>query len=377
MLHSVREAVVAFCPTLLISTATVSTVACCLTEKLGIPHILTYLQPAHPSRQYFPVMLEWLLSTKRLGFLARLRCLNGIGHSLITLGGARWVDHPQAWWVEKALDLKPAATRKQLVEMWYRPPCPVLLFVSSHLFPRPSDWDDMIQQPGPLTVKEDAVEPAEDLRAFVEAKAEPPIYIGWGSMVCRSATFMTELACRAIWLANARGVVLGGWAKLSVDALDRSKADFANLKAYVDANVFFVPPAAACPHEWLFRRCKLTVHHGGAGTMVAAVRAGRPTIITPVAFDQHVHARWVSRIGCGRGTSALGRVTPKELLGAIKKCNSTEMVETAKRIGELVRSENGVESSVKMIGSYLESQVETGRWKEMFEQRWTSLRRQK
>ena len=50
-------------------------------------------------------------------------------------------------------------------------------------------------------------------------------------------------------------------------------------------------------HDWLFPRMAAVVHHGGAGTTAAGLRAGVPTIITPIYGDQFF---W------GQGMTALG-----------------------------------------------------------------------
>ena len=42
----------------------------------------------------------------------------------------------------------------------------------------------------------------------------------------------------------------------------------------------------AVPHEWLLPRAAAVVHHCGAGTTAAALRAGVPTVPVPVAGDQ-------------------------------------------------------------------------------------------
>ncbi|MEO0811407.1 MAG: nucleotide disphospho-sugar-binding domain-containing protein, partial [Myxococcota bacterium] len=40
------------------------------------------------------------------------------------------------------------------------------------------------------------------------------------------------------------------------------------------------------PHDALFSRVRGVVHHGGAGTTAAGLRAGRPTLVCPHAIDQ-------------------------------------------------------------------------------------------
>jgi len=71
----------------------------------------------------------------------------------------------------------------------------------------------------------------------------------------------------------------------------------------------------------------MTVHHGGAGTLNAALRSGSPTIITPVFFDQFDHAYVVEKLGVGVGFSKqLQQISVDELVDAIKKVASNEDV---------------------------------------------------
>ncbi|CAM9245428.1 unnamed protein product, partial [Phaeothamnion confervicola] len=53
------------------------------------------------------------------------------------------------------------------------------------------------------------------------------------------------------------------------------------------------------PHGWLFPQCIAAVHHGGSGTTAAALRAGIPQVICPMAFDQFFWAERVEYLGYG------------------------------------------------------------------------------
>merc|ERR1719476_783174 len=99
-------------------------------------------------------------------------------------------------------------------------------------------------------------------------------------MIRKSTQEMAIFAVEALMMSNQRGIVLGGSAGLSMEVLQQAVADDAitddygkQLIEYARENVIFV---AKAPHEWLFPRVSLTVHHGGAGTMNAALRSGVP-----------------------------------------------------------------------------------------------------
>ena len=51
------------------------------------------------------------------------------------------------------------------------------------------------------------------------------------------------------------------------------------------------------PHDWLFPRIDAALHHGGAGTTGASLRAGIPTLIKPWFGDQFFWASRVQNLG--------------------------------------------------------------------------------
>jgi UDP:flavonoid glycosyltransferase YjiC (YdhE family) len=67
---------------------------------------------------------------------------------------------------------------------------------------------------------------------------------------------------------GVRAIISRGWSKLGgVHPRELNRSD-----------VLFIDD---CPHEWLFERVSVVVHHGGAGTTACGLRNGKPTIIVP------------------------------------------------------------------------------------------------
>ena len=54
------------------------------------------------------------------------------------------------------------------------------------------------------------------------------------------------------------------------------------------------------PYSTVFPRAAAVVHQAGIGTLAQAMRAGRPQLILPVAFDQPDNARRAAALGLGR-----------------------------------------------------------------------------
>ena len=60
---------------------------------------------------------------------------------------------------------------------------------------------------------------------------------------------------------------------------------------------------ANAPLEWVYRRCRAVVHHGGTGTTALALRAGVPALVVPWAswaVDRAFNAVRVEELGAGR-----------------------------------------------------------------------------
>ncbi len=109
------------------------------------------------------------------------------------------------------------------------------------------------------------------IEAFIASDlSRKPVYMGWGSMIRKSTQEMAIFAVEALMMSNKRGIVLGGSAGLSMKVLEDAVAagkvnkDYGTkIMDYAKESVIFVDKA---PHEWLFPKVSLTVHHGGAGT---------------------------------------------------------------------------------------------------------------
>ena len=129
------------------------------------------------------------------------------------------------------------------------------------------------------------------LEAFLNSCAVPPIYTGFGGMGAESL-FPSEATVRGVvdaahWIRRPR--VLMGRALGAKHTL-RSKA-------LGDAKLHLCHRDAA--HEVFFPRCAVSVHHGGAGTVVVALRAGVPKLAVPLAFDQTFWAQRVRELSVG------------------------------------------------------------------------------
>ena len=119
----------------------------------------------------------------------------------------------------------------------------------------------------------------DELEKFL-ASGEPPIYLGFGSM--RAADQTGHVLIEATRSLGLRSILSQGWAGLTPN---EAGDDVLSLP---DVN-----------HGALFPRVAAIVHHGGAGTIHAAARAGTPQVTIPHNYDQFYWAHRVQELGVG------------------------------------------------------------------------------
>jgi len=261
------------------------------------------------------------------------------------------------------------------------PISPSLIPISEHFVQPPSDWPEYVcagqKFTGfwPINAKDQELHAQSQdqsfggdscprLQQFLQA-GEPPVYIGWGSMLAISSVHMTCLAVRTLQQTGLRGVILGGWAHLSPEDLT-GQPDERELKDYIQKNILFMDSA---PHEWLFPQCLILVHHGGLGTVATGLRSGRPQVVTPFVLDQFRNAERVELCGCGTSTKQFKEVTVQDLSTAITHCiNSKSLMDKCDIMGKRVCQEDGVGTAVDVIEKFLAEDVATGLWQTRFQQ---------
>lgn len=210
---------------------------------------------------------------------------------------------------------------------------PVLHLYSEQVCPRPIDWPSTTTVTGYCFLdKENNWEPPKKLQDFLDA-GDPPVYVGFGSMVGRNPKKITKIILEAMEKANCRGILATSWGGLDADELPDT--------------VFKLEDA---PHEWLFPRMSAVVHHGGAGTTAAGLRAGKPTIICSFFGDQPFWGNRVQDLGVGIGPLPQKTLTVEQLVGALCEVTINERIQLrAEEIGKRIQDEDGIGAAIKMI----------------------------
>ena len=150
---------------------------------------------------------------------------------------------------------------------------------------------------------------------------------------------MTELVLTALAQTGQRAILLTGQGR-------QGNADLPD-------NVFEI---GSIPFDWLFPRMAAVVHHGGAGTTSAALRAGVPSIVIPFIADQPFWGQCVADLGAGLPPILQKDLTAERLAAAIRIATSDEAMKArAVAVGEKIRAEDGVARAVEVFHRYLPS----------------------
>jgi len=303
-----------------------------IAEKLNIPSFPLYLQHVHHTRRY-PSAAATPLSLG-IPFLAEV--YNRLTYKIEDWAFWHFIRPVINHWRDHALELSPYKTNPfSSSREWQRRP--FLYGFSPHVVPKAPDWGDHIHITGYWFLpKVEYWHPPNRLFDFLQS-GPPPVYIGFGSMVQRNVEETTEIVLNALALTKKRAILSTGWGGIGDSDLPDNviKIDFA-------------------PHDWLFPRMAAVVHHGGAGTMAAGLRAGLPSVIIPFFGDQSFWGWRVAELGVGPSPIPRKKLAAKLLAEAIEfATNDRGTRKRAKQLGDAIRAEKGVDNAVKILTGYV------------------------
>ena len=299
-----------------------------IAEKLGIPLVQAYVFPFTPTREFSSVLTPKLPTV-----------LNRFSHQLarqLMWQGFRSADTIAR---KKVLNI-PAAP---LLGPYHSKPTrtmPVLYGFSPSVIPAPSDWHGKTHITGYWFIDEPGDwQPPAELLGFLQS-GSVPLYIGFGSMSNRNPEQTADVVIQALALTNQRAILLSGWGGLQQNNVPES--------------IFMLD---SIPHSWLFPRVSAVVHHGGASTTAAGLRAGVPSIIIPFFGDQPFWGQRVAELGVGSKPIPRKELTVETLANAIREVLINEdMRRRASKLGEQIQAENGIAAAVNILNE-LEQQT--------------------
>lgn len=294
-------------------------------KALGAPHVATRLGIAAFLASPLPGFTPTSAFPTPILPYANLGPLNRISHALMIHGGGALFARGIRRWREEALGLPQRGK--------VAPNAGTLYGYSAHVLPKPSDWGTDVAVAGYWFLDDPDWVPDAALQAFLEA-GERPVYVGFGSMPGGAPEALTRAVVDGLRRAGKRGVIAtAGGALQALDAMPDMHC------------------IAGAPHDRLFPLMHATLHHGGAGTTGAALRAGIPTAICPFLGDQPFWARLVAALGVGPAALDLRTMEAAEIAGAVRAMDDTQMRQRAARLGDAIRAEDGVGAAIGFVES--------------------------
>ncbi|MEU2247259.1 glycosyltransferase [Streptomyces sp. NPDC019224] len=305
---------------LLLLSTTTAPLGWHLAEATGTPSLGVYLQPTAPTGDFPPVVTG-------------SRSLGRPGNRLAGRFALRMTDRlyaPAVTALRDRLGLPPASPsdtrRRQERADW-----PVLHGFSTALVPRPADWRPGLHVVGNWWPHHGAEEQLpREVEDFLGA-GPAPVLIGFGSMAAGEGERLSELAVRALRRAGLRGVLQAGSAGLAADGDD-------------------VLTVGDVPHALLFPRLAAVVHHAGAGTSAAALRAGVPAVTVPVTADQPFWAGRLAAIGAADEPIPFRTLTAERLAEALDRVvRQGNCAKAAAQGAERMAGEDGAGRTVEAV----------------------------
>ncbi len=275
-----------------------------IADSLSVPALGLHLQPLHPTGEFpAPVLGARPLGTvgNRLSgravmtmvellFSDAVRSLRR--HGLVTTGRSR------------------------------RRPRPVLHGYSELVVPRPRDWPAELEVAGYWWPHETG-RLSQEVEDFLAAGPRP-VFVGLGSATVPDPERVSREIVTALRAAGVRGIVQRGWAGLDAGGDDILTVD-------------------EVPHALLFPRTAAVVHHAGAGTTGAVLRAGVPTVPVPVQFDAAFWASRLTALGTAPGVLPLRRLTSDALGEALRRATEDGLHRArARAMADRLAVEDGV-----------------------------------
>ncbi|KAL8225003.1 hypothetical protein R6Q57_017560 [Mikania cordata] len=183
---------------------------------------------------------------------------------------------------------------------------------SPHLVPKPKDWGPKIDVVGFcfLDLASNYEPPVELVNWLKAGRSQSTL-----GLPVQQPEKMTQIIVQALEMTGQRGIINKGWVGLG--------------------NYEFV------------------IHHGGAGTTAAGLKAACPTTIVPFFGDQPFWGERVHARGVGPSPIPVDQFTLPKLVDAIKFMLDPKVKERAVELAKAMEKEDGVDGAVKAFLRHL------------------------
>jgi len=232
---------------------------------------------------------------------------------------------------------------------------------SPSLIPKPLDWGQHIdvvgfsELPGSGFTKP----PPKDIDDWIKKdELRPPIFIGFGSCVLPDSKLVAETIYKAAKEAKIRVIIQQGWAGLGKSLKGLDGVSFVKGAKYEDGTEApeldltredFCLVIGRVAHSWLFDMVAGVVHHGGAGTTYAGLKAAKPTLIAPFFGDQPFWGQMVTNAGAGPKPTSVEDWKPESLAEKFKSMFTQKQKRAALKMSKAFKRECGAREAVRVF----------------------------
>ncbi|RAR43883.1 glycosyltransferase [Paenibacillus sp. MDMC362] len=210
---------------------------------------------------------------------------------------------------------------------------PVLYGCSPSIIPFDPKWKDRVCMEGFWFLEDTDWDPPRELESFI-ASGSSPIVISYSSMPLKHPDHVLEMTMQALRQTGQRGIILVGWSGMQVSGNGAE-------------NILCIQEA---PHAWLFPRAAGVIHHGGAGTTAAVLRAGKPMTISPFNADQPFWAKRIYELGVSTKPIPEKSMSVASLAERIAELTSdSTLTANVMALSDKISEERGVDRTVEFI----------------------------
>ncbi|WP_456279697.1 glycosyltransferase [Bacillus sp. K7] len=217
---------------------------------------------------------------------------------------------------------------------------PILYGCSPSIIPFDQQWKGRVSMQGFWFLAEDDWTPPPELSRFLEP-GPPPFTVSFSSMPLRNPDHIVNMLQLAFKETGQRAILLTGWS---------------GIKQMTASTHIFT--SNSIPHSWIFPRSRAVIHHGGAGTTAAALKAGKPMVICPFSGDQPFWARKMRDIGAAAAPLKEKEMSVEAFISRINELVSNHTYsQRASEAAALIEKEDGIRLTVDFIEEKLEEKT--------------------
>jgi UDP:flavonoid glycosyltransferase YjiC (YdhE family) len=174
----------------------------------------------------------------------------------------------------------------------------------------------------------------EEVASWIAA-GKPPIYFGFGSMSVEPPADTLAMISAACAQLGERALVCSGG------------SDFTYVPHFDHVKV-----VGAVKHAAVFPACRAVVHHGGAGTTAAGLRAGAPALILSWTPEQAIWGAQLKRLKVGSGRR-FSSATEKSLVAELRRILDPKYVTRAREIAtRMTKPADSVAAAADLVENF-------------------------